>query len=430
MSTLHEEEQTLPTRSLSGNHLPLEAVQLVVQNGAAKGARLELTAGTVVAGASRTADLVVRDDTVSKQHASFELLAGAVRVRDLKSRNGTFFLGARVESVVVPLGSSVMLGHAQVAVQAIVSRHEADVEEWHGLVCHSAAMKQLVWRLQRVADSDVTVVLRGESGAGKEAVARALHAAGPRRAKPFEVFDAAGINAELLESELFGHVKGAFTGANAARAGVLERADGGTLLLDHLDQLPLELQPRLLRFLQERTVARVGGGAARQLDVRVIVATQVALDDAVARGHLRSDLYYRLAAVLLEVPTLSARRDDIPTLAKAFVREAGAKVTMGTATLAALQAHPWPGGARELRHAVERAIAFGRFDVDAAPDAVGGERGLKAEKDQVGAAFEADVLRALLVRHRWNVSAVAKEARIARSHLYTLIARYGLQRPR
>jgi DNA-binding NtrC family response regulator len=291
-------------------------------------------------------------------------------------------------------------------------------------------MKQLVWRLERLASSDVTVVLRGESGAGKEAVARALHAAGPRAKGPFEVFDAAGINAELLESELFGHVKGAFTGARAGRAGVLERAHGGTLLLDHVEQLSLELQPRLLRFLQERTVARVGGGAPRKLDVRVLVAAQGALEDEVSAGRLRSDLYYRVAGVLLEVPPLSARREDIPGLARLFLSEARAQAPLSAATLAALQAHPWPGGARELRHAVQRVVAFGRFEHLALAEAPREQAGLKASRNEVGAAFEADVLRALLVRHRWNVAAVAREARIARSHLYTLIARYGLQRPR
>ncbi len=424
------EDQTLPTKSLTSGHLPLEAVRLTVLEGDAKGASVELTAGTLVVGASSRSDFVVRDATVSGRHASFELLGGAVRVRDLGSRNGTFFLGARVESVLVPLGSRVTLGRALVAVTPIAERHQSEVDEWHGLITVSPAMKQLVWRLERLAASDVTVVIRGESGMGKEAVARALHAAGPHGQGPFEVFDAAGVNAELLESELFGHLKGAFTSAQTARAGVLERAHGGTLLLDHVEQLPLELQPRLLRFLQERTVARVGGGAPRTLDVRVLVTTQGALEDAVSAGRLRSDLYYRLAAVLLEVPPLSARRDDIPGLARRFMADAKAKVPLTAATLAALQAHPWPGGARELRHAVQRAVAFGRFEqLTVADEAPPEKKGLKAGRDEVGAAFEADVLKALLVRHRWNVAAVAREARIARSHLYTLIARYGLKRP-
>ncbi len=423
------DERTLRTRSLTSSHLPLEAVRLTVLEGDATGSTVELPQGTLVVGASSRSDFVVKDATVSSRHASFELLGGAVRVRDLGSRNGTFFLGARVESVVVPLGSRVTLGRALIGLSAIGERHQSAVTEWHGLVAHSKAMKQLVWRLERLAPGDVTVVIRGDSGAGKEAVARALHAAGPRATGPFEVFDAAGVNAELLESELFGHVKGAFTGAQANRAGVLERAHGGTLLLDHVDTLPLELQPRLLRFLEERTVMRVGGGAPRTLDVRVLAATQTPLEDAVAAGRLRADLYYRLAAVLLEVPSLAERRDDIPALARRFLADAKAKVPLTATTLASLQAHPWPGGARALRHAVQRAVAFGRFEQLAPADVAAKDPGLKEGRDQVSAAFEAEVLAALLLRHGWNVAAVAREARIARSHLYTLIARYGLQRP-
>ena len=254
---------TLQTRSLSQTHLPLETVRLEVVEGEASGASTVLTSGTLVAGGSSKADFVIRDFTVSARHASFELLGGAVRVRDLKSRNGTFFLGARVDGAVIPLGSRLTLGRAVVALSPVAEQHRSQTSRWHGLVADSAAMRSLLWRLERLATSDVTVVIRGPSGVGKEAVARALHAGGPRAKAPFEVFDAAGVNAELLESELFGHVKGAFTGANAARAGLLERVDHGTLLLDNVDQLATVLQPRLLRFLEARTVQRVGGGAPR-----------------------------------------------------------------------------------------------------------------------------------------------------------------------
>lgn len=422
------EDLTLPTQSISTSHLPLESVRLTVLEGPASGTTFDLSTGTAVIGSSRACDFKLRDTSVSSRHATFELLAGVVRVRDLDSRNGTWFLGARVESALVPIGGRVTLGRALISLNPVAERHEATVSEWHGLVTRSAAMKQLVWRLERLAASDITVVIRAGSGMGKEAVARALHAAGPRAAGPFEVFDAAGVNAELLESELFGHLKGAFTGAHEARAGILERAHGGTLLLDQVDHLPLELQPRLLRFLQERTVSRVGGGAPRLLDVRVLATTQRVLEDAVTEGRLRSDLYYRLAAVLLEVPPLSARQDDIPELVRRFLADAKGKAPLTPAIVASLQAHPWPGGARELRHAVQRAVAFGSFE-PAPADRPSDAKGLKEGREHVADAFEADALRALLVRHRWNLAAVARAARIARSHLYTLIARYGLKRP-
>ena len=423
-------ELTLQTRSLSQTHLPLETVRLEVLEGEARGTSTVLTSGTLVAGGSSRADFVIRDATVSSRHASFELLAGAVRVRDLKSRNGTFFLGARVDGAVIPLGSRLTLGRAVVALSPVAEQHRSQTSRWHGLVADSAAMRSLLWRLERLATSDVTVVIRGPSGVGKEAVARALHAGGPRAKAPFEVFDAAGVNAELLESELFGHVKGAFTGANAARAGLLERVDHGTLLLDNVDQLATVLQPRLLRFLEARTVQRVGGGAPRTVDVRVLATAQQPLEEAVAQGRLRADLYYRLAGVVLDVPPLKDRRDDIPALCELFLAEAGARLELTASTLAALQAHPWPGQVRELRHAVLRAVAFGRFEqTPEAKASSSSDAGLLEASGRVAEAFEADVLRALLVRHRWNVAAVAREARIARSHLYTLIARYGLTRP-
>lgn len=423
-------ELTLKTKTLSKTHLPLETVRLEVLEGDAKGASAVLDSGTLVAGGSSRADFVIRDATVSGRHASFELLGGAVRVRDLGSRNGTFFLGARVDGAVVPLGSRLTLGRAVLALSPVAEQHQSEVSRWHGLVADSVAMRSLVWRLERLAANDVTVVIRGPSGVGKEAVARALHAGGPRGSAPFEVFDAAGVNAELLESELFGHVKGAFTGASAARAGLLERVDHGTLLLDNVDQLAAALQPRLLRFLEARTVQRVGGGAPRTVDVRVLATAQQPLEDAVAQGKLRADLYYRLAGVVLEVPPLAARRDDIAALCKLFLAEAGARLELTASTLAALQAHPWPGQVRELRHAVQRAVAFGRFEPTPETTASDrGDAGLLEARGKVAQAFEADVLRSLLQRHGWNVAAVAREARIARSHLYTLIARYGLTRP-
>ena len=425
-------ELTLQTKSLSETHLPLETVRIEVREGDARGASVLLTSGTLIAGGSSRADFIIRDATVSARHASFELLRGAVRVRDLQSRNGSFFLGARVDSAVVPLGSRLSLGRAVIALVPVAEQHRSDTSRWQGLVSDSAAMRSLVWRLERLALSDVTVVIRGPSGVGKEAVARAIHLGGPRAKAPFEVFDAAGVNAELLESELFGHAKGAFTGANAARAGLLERVDHGTLLLDNVDQLAPELQPRLLRFLEARTVQRVGGGAPRTVDVRVLATAQQPLETAVEQGRLRADLYYRLAGVVLDVPALQQRRDDIPGLCALFLAEAGAKLELTASTLAALQAHPWPGQARELRHAVQRAVAFGRFEQTPetkAASASSADAGLIEARGKVAQAFEADVLRALLVRHRWNVAAVAREARIARSHLYTLIERYGLTRP-
>ncbi len=426
-------QRTSPTESLSSAELPLEPVRVEATAGPAKGAAAELDQGTLVVGSSARAGLSLADRAVSGRHLSVELLRGAVRVRDLGSRNGTFFLGARIDGAVVPLGSAVTLGRTTLRFSPRLEAHASASTELAGLVAHSKAMRQLLWRVERAAPGEATVVVRGPTGAGKEVVARALHALSPRAKGPFEAFDCAGARGELLESELFGHVRGAFTGAASDRVGLVELAHRGTLLLDNVDQLPLELQPRLLRFLEARTVRRVGGARDVPVDVRVVATTQTSLDEAVEAGRLRSDVFFRLSAVVLDVPPLSRRPEDIPVLAARFAEElAHVPLQLSRTTVAALQASPWPGNGRELKNAVARCLAFGRFDEGArADDAAAPEvdaAGLKRARAKVVTAFEADYLRALLDKHAWNVSAVAREAKVARSHLYTLISRYGLER--
>ncbi|MBE2248944.1 MAG: sigma 54-dependent Fis family transcriptional regulator [Myxococcus sp.] len=412
---------TGPTQSLSDEGGALEPVELE-----ADGVVARLEHGMLVAGSSSRCDLVLEDRTVSGRHATFELLPGAVRVRDLGSRNGVRFLGAKVDAIVVPVGASVTLGKTVVQLgRPKDSAAAAATDDWHGLVGRSLAMRQLVWRLERAAKTDVSVVLRGPTGAGKEAVARALHAASARAGRPFVVFDGAGVSGELLESELFGHVKGAFTGAVSAKAGVLELAHGGTVLFDNIDQMPLALQPRLLRFLEARQLRRVGDTRLKAVDVRVVSTTQRGLERAVEQGELREDLFYRLAAVVLDVPALHQRREDIRCLARRF---AGPGVKLSPSTLASLEAHPWPGNARELKHAVERSLTLGTWEPSQAPDDAPPGVDLKAARARVSRAFEADALEALLDKHRWNVAAVAREAKLARSHLYTLIQKHGLKR--
>lgn len=412
---------TGPTQTMSEDAAPLEPVVLEAGD-----LTFRLEQGMAIAGSSSRSDLVLIDRTVSGRHASFELLPGAVRVRDLGSRNGIRFLGAKVESVVVPIGASVTLGKTLVQLRRPADgAAAAATDDWHGLVARSLPMRQLLWRLERAAKTDVSVVLRGPTGAGKEAVARALHAASPRAKAPFVVFDGAGARGDLLESELFGHVKGAFTGAVLAKAGVLELAHGGTVLLDNVDQMPMDLQPKLLRFLEERTLRRIGDTKTKQVDVRIVSTSQQGLERAVEQQLLREDLFYRLAAVVLDVPALHQRREDIAVLARVF---AGPKVTLSPSTIAALEAHPWPGNARELKHAVERSLTLGTWENARPLDGALPETDLKAAREKVSGAFEADALKALLEKHRWNVAAVAREAKMARSHLYTLIQKHGLKR--
>lgn len=419
------------TQSISAQELPLEPVRIEAIDGPAKGATLLLERGTAIAGSSSRSDLVLKDDAVSRQHASFELLHGAVRVRDLGSRNGLSFLGARVEAALLPIGTTLTIGRTQLRIAPLRQDTLSAHTERAGVVAHSTAMRRLLWRVERVAGTDATAVIRGPTGAGKEIVARAIHQLSERGKNPIEFFDCASARGELLESDLFGHVRGAFTGASSDRVGVIELANRGTLVLDNIDGLPLEMQTRLLRFLEERTVRRVGASSTKSINVRVLATTQAVLEDAVAQGRLRSDIFFRLAEVVLEVPPLSERIDDIPVLAAQFAAELSKfPIELSKATIAALQSHPWPGNARELKNAVARCLAFGRFEADLAPQAVANAPSvdLKDARVRVVQSFEADFVRALLRKHRWNVAAAARDAKVARSHLYTLITRHGLSR--
>jgi len=240
------------------------------------------------------------------------------------------------------------------------------------LVAESRAMRELVELMSRVAPHNTTVLITGESGSGKEVLARAIHCASPRRERRFTAINCAAIPEPLLESELFGHVKGAFTGATADRMGLFEAADQGTLLLDEIGDLPLSLQPKLLRVLEEGEVRRVGAHTSRKVDVRVIAATAKPLEQAAEQGEFRSDLYYRLNVVRLRVPALRERPEDIPILVAYFARQAASRlghpVSITPRALTFLSEHFWPGNVRELRNAIERAAVLGGhgpLDVDA-----------------------------------------------------------------
>jgi two-component system nitrogen regulation response regulator GlnG len=231
------------------------------------------------------------------------------------------------------------------------------------LVGRSAAIQDVFKRIGAVAQSDVPVLIQGESGTGKELVARALHAASARRDGPFEPIDCAALPAELVESELYGHERGAFTGAIRDRPGRVRQANGGTLFLDEVGELPLPAQAKLLRFLAEREVVAVGGSARVAVDVRIVAATNRPLERAVATGAFREDLFYRLNVVAVHLPPLRARREDIAPLAAAFLsrkREAGGPAAIAPETLALLERHDWPGNVRELKNAIEHALALAR----------------------------------------------------------------------
>jgi DNA-binding NtrC family response regulator len=424
-------EDRTQTEQLSGDSgAPPEPVRLEVSDGPAKGASCVLRAGTVFVGSDEGCDLKLDDPSVSRQHLSVELLGGAVRVADLNSRNGTVYLGAKIRDARVPVGGSVKLGRS--TLRFLPMQAEAPLSErteLFGMVGRSAAARRLFAQLERIGPTDATVLIQGASGTGKDAAARALHALSPRAKEPFIVVALGSVNPNLIESELFGHARGAFTGADRVRVGAFESAGAGTLVLDGVSELPVELQAKLLRVLEARELTRVGENVVRPVRARVLASSQAQLADEVRAGRFRQDLYFRLNVVQIDVPPLAERAEDIPLLAQHFARQvSGIDVKLAASTLAALQCDPWPGNVRELRNAVERVLTLGELEPGtAAAPAASAAASFKEARDKILADFEKDYLTTLLTLHRGNVSQAARAAGLARSAFYRLLNRHGLE---
>jgi DNA-binding NtrC family response regulator len=308
------------------------------------------------------------------------------------------------------------------------------------LVARSRVMKDAFFRLLRLAERDTTLFIEGESGTGKELAARAVHLASSRRTNPFIVVDCSAIPRTLIEAELFGHAKGAFTGATQAQPGKFVAANGGTVFLDEIGELDVDLQPRLLRVLERREVCPVGGTVPIPIDVRVISATNRDLRQAMRRGTFREDLFYRLAVASVTMPPLRQRTEDIPLLIKAFLAQHAARdgrhYQIHDATVRRMCSRPWSGNVRELRNAVEELVVFGEpvqpfeesFPAQTAGELASDELGLfKEEKARIINAFEGRYLKSLLARHGNNISASALAAGLDRVHLLRLLYKHGLR---
>ena len=304
------------------------------------------------------------------------------------------------------------------------------------LIGSGAAMQRVFETIKRVAETDLTVLIRGESGTGKELVAQALHGRSPRRDRPFVAVNCAAISRELVESELFGHERGAFTGADARRIGRFEAAEGGTIFLDEIGDMPLETQAKVLRVLEERCLERVGGNTSIPIDVRVVAATHRDLEQEVAQNRYREDLYYRLKVVQCTLPRLCERTEDIPALCGRFIAQLAERLgrepkVLVPAALQALVRHAWPGNVRELKNVIERALVMAAgTDIQAADLDLDGARTSSAasatptagvpfsvaKKDAVR-AFEIAYLRAALEQHEWNISRTAEAIGMVRQSL-------------
>ena len=451
----------------------LRKSKVVVISGPEQGREVEIGKPRVTCGRSIINDLVLSDKAISGSH--FEILArdDGYRLRDLDSTNGTFFGELRIREVWLKPNMEFRVGHTTLRFQPtqdIVEIPLSKRDTFESVTGSSVRMREIFATLEKVAPSELTVLVTGETGTGKEMIARGIHQASTRKNKPFVVLDCGAIPKDLIESTLFGHEKGSFTGAVAQHQGCFEQAHGGTIFLDEIGELDINLQPKLLRVLENRELKRVGGDRVIKIDVRVVAATNRDLRQMVNQGTFREDLYFRLSVIHVELPPLRERREDVPALAEVFLREIGARrglpMTFSSDALQGLQGHMWPGNVRELKNVVERAasltesalvqrsdLMFNREPTGvlhrpttspalpmARDSAAGGvnsvagdaiaaiQPGLdfKEAKQRVVDAFELAYLRQLLERHDGNITRSAQEAGLTRYHLRELLKRHGL----
>lgn len=416
--------------------------------GADAGAEIVLPTAGVVIGADPSCDVTLNDAAVSRQHLSVIAAPDGFEVTDLASKNGTWLDGVAITRAVVPMGTTLRVGSTLVQLLPTEAMLEIEPSEEHAfgsILGGSLVMRRIYALLERASASDASMLLFGESGTGKELAARAIHEHSDRRDGPFVVFDCSAASEKLIEEELFGHQRGPFAGAAAARAGALARAHGGTLLLDEIGDLPQALQPKLLRLLERREVTSLGASGPDRYDVRFIAATHRDLRSELARGTFRGDLYYRLAVVEIDLPPLRRRSDDIAILTRHFLRAAGAsdQGVEGPA-LSRLEAYGWPGNVRELRNVITRAVTFASpgapFDrmpimlhpstapVDAAANVAGVRANVSYHeaKAMLIERFEKEFLTDLLRRAGDNISQAARLAGLERKYLYKLLERAGL----
>jgi DNA-binding NtrC family response regulator len=416
--------------------------QLVVVEGPDRGRKFvidDARPSPVLVGQGPACELRLSDPEVSRRHISLEQKGGSLRVTDIGSTNGTFVDRVQVLAAelhgdeLLRVGATLLRVERETAPEVSLSAATA----FGRILGASPEMRRLYPLCERLAASTVPVVLEGETGTGKEVLAESLHEQGPRAKGPFIIFDCTSIAPNLVESELFGHERGAFTGATGTRKGVFEQADGGTLFIDEIGDLDPTLQPKLLRALEKSQVRRVGGDEWIQVDVRVLVATRRDLDREVQAGRFRDDLFHRLAVTRIELPPLRERRGDARLLAGHFWHALGGKEPGPPAeVLAQWEDSRWPGNVRELRNAVSRRIALGATSVPALDPALTAEssdlferliaEGLPfiAARDRLIEAFEARYLERMLAAHDLDVGRAATASGIGRRYFQKLRARH------
>jgi DNA-binding NtrC family response regulator len=433
-----------PTATESAVGIPIAPGRrsLVVLDGDERGRTIDLRYAEprpLTIGRHPDCQIVLRDGRASGRHASLEVTDGGLAIRDLDSRNGTFVNGARVREAFLADGDTLRIGDTVLRVTVEARESALDPRDRFGpLLGGSPAMRRLYPLCDRLAASDVPVVVLGETGTGKEVLARALHEASRRAFGPLVVFDCTTTPANLLEAALFGHERGAFTGAVGTAKGVFEQAHGGTLLIDEIGDLELGLQAKLLRALERQEVRRVGGDRWISVDVRILAATRRDLRQAVASGTFRDDLFYRLAVASIELPPLRVRTGDVALLATQFWSEfEGAGGRLMPEVLEALEREPWPGNVRQLRNAVARYAALGdlaQFDalsqpqqrelIDFVDTVVGQSLPIKVARDRVLEEFERRYVKHVLEAAGGRLTKAAEIAGLAERQFRIIRARH------
>jgi len=421
----------------------LRSGRLVIVEGENRGEELVVEKERVTLGRSTVCDLTLKDSSVSGIHC--EVLAGqeGFLLRDLGSTNGIFMLGHRIRELYLRPGSEFQVGNNLIRFESLDSMVKIPLsrnDHFGSVLGRSIPMREVFAVLERVSTADLPVLLRGETGTGKELLASAIHSYSFRKSRPFVVLDCGAVPADTIESTLFGHEKGAFTGAVDSHRGVFEEASGGTLFIDEVGELAVDLQPKLLRALEQQEIQRVGGVKPVKVDVRIVAATHRDLLALVDQGLFREDLFYRLSVVEVFVPPLRDRPEDVPLLIEQFLKEEDrSDMRLSDDAMLSLQSHSWPGNVRELRNVMERASRLLEGGVIEAADlhldrqygdrfslAVGGNLPYKEAKARLLAQFERRYLSQLMKEHGGNLSAASREAGLARNHLRNLCRKYDI----
>ena len=423
--------------------------ELVVTSGPDKEHSIIVEGPVISIGTLPDNTFMLSDKTVSRHHAQLVEHDGQYYIHDLGSTNGTIVNGQRIKQARLEIGAVIKLGYTQLAYlpcerkrSAISSSpgerkrsaiSSAPVASWGGLSGCSPQIRALFKMLDRIATTDATIIIEGETGTGKELLARAIHEKSSRAGQPFVVYDCHAIAGTLLESELLGHERGAFPGATRSRAGVFEQASGGTLFFDEICELDADIQPKLLRVLENHEVRRLGGADSIRVDARIIASSGCDLEKLIATGKFRKDLFYRLAVHRLVMPPLRERPDDIPLIAADLLKKLAPEYKLRTPpriadeTVEILQAHSWPGNIRELRNVLSRALSLGCTTMVRPEDLLAqADEECGSQSDSGIEKIEKIAIEQALQRRQGDMLQSAKELGIPRKAFLDKIRKYGL----